>query len=65
LEHLPLLLLQLAGVVAAAQQQHEVVLPAQALRAAKHLHQRRNVLAVIGPADGEDRRFGRIAQKRP
>jgi len=63
LQHFALLLLELTGIIAAAQHQHKVVLTAQQRRTAKDLQQRRNVLARIRPTDRQHRRSGGIAQK--
>ena len=64
LEHLPLGTVQLAGVLPAAQHQHQVVVLAEIVRTAEHFHQGRDVLAVVGATDRQHRRLGGIAQKR-
>ena len=64
LEHLPLLLLQLAGILTTSQHQHQVVAFTQHGRATKGLHKGRDVLAADRPGNRQQWRQLRIAQKR-
>ena len=53
LEHIPLLLLQLTGILTATQNQHEIVPFPQHRRIAKGLQQGRNVLAAHRPGNSQ------------
>ena len=64
LKLIALLLLHGAGILAAAEHQHQVVALLQQSRAAIGLHQGRHVFAAHGPADAEQRRLRRLPQKR-
>ena len=64
LKHVPLLTIHLTGVLSRAEHQHQVVPLTQQGGATKGLHQGRDVLATIGPADRQQGRSIGIPQKR-
>ena len=64
LKHIPLLLLQLAGVLTTTQHQHQVVPLTQHRRLSEGLHQRRNVLATDSTGNRQKWWTIRIPEKR-